>query len=268
MTTRRMYLTALALGSFLLTGHLPAKEQATKAVLPPETRQVDPAAIEALHRMGTYLRGLESFELKAEDMLDEVLESGQKIQLTKTVDLLVHKPNRLRADIATDRKAREIYYDGEHFTVYSPDAGFFATVAAPPTIRELLAAVKSKYGIELPLEDLFYWGEDEEAEGAIKEAMSVGPSNLGGRLTDHYAFRQDDVDWQIWIAQGDIPLPLRYVITTKDMPGEPQYMANLTWSTEVNPEEARFVFTPTKEDHPIDILVRAESQATPDGAQQ
>lgn len=223
---------------------------------------IDPAAMQALARMGAYLRGLESFSVRADDTVDEVLDSGQKVQLTKTVELQVHRPNKLRADIETDRKAREIYYDGKTFTLVAPAVGYYASVPAPPTIREVLDQVESKFGIELPLVDLFYWGGEGDDSGAIHEAMSVGTSRIAGQLADHYAFRQADVDWQIWIAQGDTPLPLRYVITTKDVPGEPQFMANLTWDTTARPDAGIFTFTPTKDDHPIGIVVQDDAPST------
>jgi hypothetical protein len=49
---------------------------------------------------------------------------------------------------------------------------------------------------------------------------------------DHLAFRTEEVDWQIWIAQGDAPYPCRYVITTKQIAHSPQYSLQITqWNT-------------------------------------
>lgn len=260
-------LAALLLASLALpicaSDEPPPPAPAPEPVQLPSMPVLDPAAMQALARMGTYLRGLESFSVHVDDAIDEVTDSGQKIQLTKTVDLQVHRPNRLRADVETDRKAREIYYDGKTFTLVAPDARFYASVPAPPTIREVLEEVQAKFGIELPLVDLFYWGTEADDTSAIQEATSIGTSRIAGQLTDHYAFRQADVDWQIWIAQGDAPLPLRYVITTKDEPGEPQFMANLTWDTAARPADAVFTFTPTKDDHPITIVLRDQTSETP-----
>ena len=174
----------------------------------------------------------------------------------------MRKPDRLRADISTDRKAREIFYDGKNFTLLAPDTGYYATVAAPPSIREVLTQVEAKYGIEFPLVDLFRWGEDADAAAAVTEALAVGTSKIAGQTADHYAFRQADIDWEIWIAQGDAPLPLRYVITTKDETGEPQYIADLSWDTQAKPDDAVFNFTPGKDDHPIAILVLDEAPIT------
>ena len=44
--------------------------------------------------------------------------------------------------------------------------------------------------------------------------MDVGPSVVGGVTCEQYAFRQADIDWQIWIQLGDYPLPRRLVATT------------------------------------------------------
>lgn len=137
------------------------------------------------------------------------------------------------------------------------------TVAAPPTIGETIDVLDTKYGVELPLLDIFYWGQDPEAIARIKAAMRVGTSTIDDRKADHYAFREDDIDWQIWIAQGEAPLPLRYVITTKTEPGEPQYTANLNWNTAVETKDADFSFTPTKDDHPIAIVDLEDTQTTP-----
>ena len=55
----------------------------------------------------------------------------------------------------------------------------------------------------------------------LKEASSgfvVGPSVVGGVKSTHLAFRGAEVDWQIWIENGDKPLPRKYVITTTDGP--------------------------------------------------
>ncbi|MTW20595.1 DUF2092 domain-containing protein [Allochromatium palmeri] len=254
----------LLLAGLTLSGAaLAEKPQEAAAANEDSTPLIDPAAMQALERMGAYLRGLQSFSVKAEDTLDEVLESGQKIQLTKTVEIQARRPDRLRADVETDRKARELYYDGRNFTLVAPESRYYTTIAAPATIRETLEYLQAKYDVEFPLADLFLWGESGDNSGAIQEAMRVGASRIAGQLADHYAFRQTDVDWQIWIAQGEAPLPLRYVITSKDVEGEPQFTANLSWDTAAKPDEAVFSFTPTKDDHPIAILATDDAPATP-----
>ncbi len=226
-----------------------------------ETPAVDPAALSALDEMGAHLRSLQNFAVQAADTVDLVGENGQKIQFAANIDLQVRRPDGLRADIETDTGSRHLYYDGKEFTVMFPDSGFYATVAAKPTLKEVLNNIESKYGITFPLVDLFYWGKDPEAAAAIQSAMLVGSSKVNGRATNHYALRQEGLDWQIWIAQGDSPLPLKYVITTTDVPEQPQYSVTLSWNTAFEPDAAAFTFKPAENHYRIEMIPVDAAQA-------
>ena len=74
--------------------------------------------------------------------------------------------------------------------------------------------------------------------------MDVGPSAVEGTTCKHYAFQQDDIDWQIWIQRGDHPLPRRLVITTKTDEARPQHTAVYTWNLAPSFNEAAFSFEP------------------------
>jgi len=219
-----------------------------------ETPAVDPAALTALENMGAHLRSLQTFAVNAADTIDLVQDNGQKIQFATNIALQVRRPNGLRADIDSDAGSRRLYYDGKDFTLLFPDTGFYATVPAKPTLREVLNHVEAKYDMEFPLVDLFTWGKDPEAVKAIRSAMLVGPSKVNGQEADHYAFRQDELDWQLWIARGDAPLPLKYVITTTDVPEQPQYTATLSWDSAAKPDDAVFTFQPAKTQYRIGMV--------------
>jgi hypothetical protein len=214
---------------------------------------IDPAAIAALSRMGEFLRKHNSMEVKAETRTDEVLESGQKVQITAQMDLKVRRPDRLRLLKASDRKTREFFYDGKTFTIYGVKTGYYAQVPAPPTVQQLVEVIGRRYGIEMPLADLFYWGTEKSGVEDIREATNVGPSTVGGALCDHYAFRQRDVDWQIWIQQGAEPLPRKLLVTTVDDPAKPQHEVDMTWTLNPKFDDKLFVFVPPKNALPIAI---------------
>jgi hypothetical protein len=190
---------------------------------------IEPEAMTALRKMGEYLRSLPAFAVRAQTSIDEVLESGQKIQLDGDVELRVRKPDRLRADVVSERKHRTLYYDGRTVTLYAPRVKYYAAVSAPPTIREALGGVARKYGIEVPLADLFFWGTDLAPTDDITRAMHIGPSRVDGTDCDQYAFRQADVDWQVWIQKGPNPVPRKLVITTTQDPAQPQSMSQFRW---------------------------------------
>ena len=192
---------------------------------------IDPDAIEALRRMSAYLGTQTSFELKSSGAFDLVLDDGQRLQFGDNATFKVRRPNGFVIERVGDYKDRRFTYDGKQLTVSSPRTAYYAQVEAPPTIRETLALAADRYGIELPLTDLFRWSEPGGGRADdIQEALYVGPAVIDGTRTDHYAFREAEVDWQIWIAQGDSPVPRKIVITDRTDPSSPQYTATLSWN--------------------------------------
>ena len=73
-------------------------------------------------------------------------------------------------------------------------------------------------------------------------AKDLGPSAVDGTSCEHYAFRQDDVDYQIWIQKGEFPLPRKVVITTTTDAARPQYSATYTWNLAPSFNDAAFTF--------------------------
>jgi hypothetical protein len=205
---------------------------------------VDPKAIAALESMGAYLRTLKSFEITATTTTDEILDDGMKVQFDGTAKLTVRRPDRMRLLVESDRKHRELFYDGKSVTLYGPRVKYYATVAAPPTVRETVEVLAKKYGMELPLADLFVWGTDKARPDQIKRAIDLGPATVGGVSAEQYAFRQEGVDWQVWIRTGAAPVPLKLVITTTDEPTNPAHIAILRWNTTPKTSDALFTFVP------------------------
>ena len=250
----------LAVGVALLSA-TPAAAQSTTSTkagaAAPATASsaaVDPKAVAALEKMGAYLRTLKQFSVHGDSTFDLVMDDGQKLQFPGTVDYKVRAPNALAIDLKTDRKDRQLLYDGKQLTVYGARTGYYATVDAPSTTRDLLATLADDYGIELPLVDLFLWGTDKAPASALTSAAFVGPARINGTATDQYAFRQDGVDWQVWIEQGNKPLPRRMVITTTDDPTMPQYASTLTWNTNASFNDSNFTFAPPKDAKRIQMV--------------
>jgi hypothetical protein len=236
----------------------PAKP-AVPAVSTPSTiagrQAVEPNAVQALKDMSAYLATLPAFELTSDTTLDLVTNDGQRVQVGGTASYKARRPNGLSIEVDSDLKKRRFFYDGKTFTVSAPELGYYAKVAAPPTIRQLLDIAWTRYGIALPLEDLFRWNDPSSAGHvqAFKSAFSMGLARLGGADTDQYVFREDKVDWQIWIQRGDKPLPLKVVIVDRSDPAGPAYTARLTWNTSPSLSDADFAFQPGKDDKLIKL---------------
>jgi hypothetical protein len=205
---------------------------------------VEPAAMAALESMGAYLRTLKSFQVEAATTNEDVLEDGQKTQYAGTVNIVAQMPVRLRAEVSNERHERMYLYDGKSFTLFAKRLNYYATVPAPPTIGQLADKLDENYGFSVPLSDLFRWGMPGWSTEAITGATDLGPSPVLETTCQHYAFRQDDIDWQIWIQKGDNPLPRKLVITTKTDEARPQSTAVYTWNLAPSFNDAAFTFDP------------------------
>jgi hypothetical protein len=227
------------------------------------TATLDPAAIAELQRMGAYLRTLKAFQLKADVVTEDVRTDGQKVQILRAVTLVAKRPNRFFAEITNDRRQRLFFYDGSHFTLFAPRETFYATIDAPSSIEKLADELEDKYGLELPLVDLFRWGTDESDLNALTSAVDLGPSAINGVTCEQFGFRQDGMDWQLWIQRGDQPLPCRIVITTLTDDARPQHTATYTWNLAPSYDDNTFVFRTPSDAKPIPL---AEVTASPSSA--
>jgi len=218
------------------------KPPVSKAEKGAEEVAVDPDALSALTRMGAYLRTLKSFEVEAATTREEVLDSGEKLQFTGATHAVAQPPDRLRLETESDRQEREYIYDGKHFTLWAPRLNYYATITAPSTIGKLADDLEERYAIEMPLVDLFRWGAPGRKAETLTGASDIGPGQIGGTNCEHFAFRQEGLDWQVWIQKGGFPLPRKLVLTDLTDDARPQTTAVYTWNLAPAVNEKAFVF--------------------------
>lgn len=255
--SRRAAWGCVALATLGAAGAGHAQTAPAAATTPAAAPVKEARAMQALESTGRYLRSLKAFALHADTVTDEVLVSGQKLQFGGTVAYRYVAPNRLSLQMRSDRQHRDFVYDGKTLTLWAPRMKLYASVPAPATTAELVQIADRDYGVSFPLADLFLWGTDKAAGDDVTEAMYVGPAQIAGQRCDHYAFRQADADWQLWIRQGASPLPCRLVITTTSEPEQPQYTAQFKWDLAAKPGASSFRFAPPADARRIGI-VRAD----------
>ena len=67
----------------------------------------------------------------------------------------------------------------------------------------------------MPAADLLITNSFSELMQDVYDSKDLGSGVINGVECDSLAFRKDDVDWQIWIAQGERPYPCRLVVASK-----------------------------------------------------
>jgi len=223
------------------------------AVVTPEARAV-------LDRMQAYLNSQQSFTIEAQASRDEMLGYGYKLQNNEWARMTVQRPNRLRVDVDGDIKKRSYYYDGTTLTMYSPDDSVYSRVPAPGTIGEVIAQLLDA-GVEMPLIDVLAQAYRGTLLQDVRVGLRVGETTLDGVVTDHLAFRQPLIDWQLWVAKNGAPK--RILITTRYTLGDPQYEVGLAWKENVRAPSSTFSFSPPEGTREIPAVRPLQAPAAP-----
>lgn len=218
----------------------------------PDTEK-DPRALAALERLGGYLRSLKHLRLEADTESDQTLTNGQVVQFEFKTKLLATLPDKLRATVIDGPHRKTLFYNGQKFVLFDADQRYYATGAAPATIDGLLAEMSDRYGIVLPLADLFRWSATTAKDVAISSALYVNDQEIDGRLCAHYAYRQPGVDWQLWVHLGAEPLPCQLVIVRQDVESLPRHRVRYRWINEKPAPADAYEFVPPEGVHSVPL---------------
>ena len=246
----------LVLGLLALSLAVPGvyAQTAAAGTAAPAANAVDPGAIQALKDMGAHLMTLKRFQVSTDLTGERVLADGQKLQHSAAAEMDVERPSRIRVRMSSARSERELIYDGKAVTLYTPALNYYSQVELADTLAGLVKRLQERFGVELPLSDLFVWGTPAAPIEQIQSAMNAGQDYVGDDLCDHYAFRQGALDWQVWITAGAKPLPRKIVITNRADEARPQSVSLIAWNLNPGFKDAVFNFTPPKGATAVEIV--------------
>jgi hypothetical protein len=190
---------------------------------------IDEAAVERLKASLGYVGTLNTFALETDTTIEVVLEDGQKLQFDNATRATVKRPDRFHAKRLGDLVDQEFFYNGNTLVLQDSTAGFHASVAAPDTVEGMLDFARDSLDIVAPAGDFIYSNAFELLMDGVESAMHLGPSYIEGTVCDHLAFSApgNGTDFQIWVQQGEKPLPRRIVITSRDILNAPQFTTHI-----------------------------------------
>ncbi len=212
---------------------------------PASDDEIEPQADRILREMSEYLKTAREFTFHAEVAYDVEHSSGQIIQYGGESDVSVRRPDRLYAKFDGDERKRRSFYDGKTFTIYSKGLNLYAVTEVPPKIDDAVDLILDKFGFTVPIADFVYSDPYAILIEKVQSGFLVGTHAVDGMPCHHVAFRQEWVDWQIWISDSPQPVPRKLVITYKDQPGSPQYTAWMSdWNFQPRLSDHAFTFHP------------------------
>ena len=205
-----------------------------------------PNARAILLRMAEFLAKAQRLSVTGRVAYDALQASGQKIEWNEVRRVTISRPDRLRMEAERDDGARSlVLFDGKEITTYDEPSRVYAQAPQPGSVDDTLVYFVRDLGLRLPLAVLFVSRAPAELERRVKSVEYVQKTGIFGTPAHHIAGRTDTVDFQVWIADGDQPLPLRAVPVYKTAPGQPQFRAQLSeWNLAAEPPDSLFMFTP------------------------
>jgi hypothetical protein len=224
---------------------------------PAEKPRIDPKADDILKKACACLADLKQFGVKVEETIDEMSASGQKIQYCNRREVLVRRPNCLFARSEGDTTSRLFYFDGKTITLFDPTAKLYAThEEAPATLDAMFDFLNEKLGFSIPTAELLFSEPYKVLTEQVDEGDYVGLHHVGKQKCHHLAFQQRQIDWQLWVDAGDKPLPLKFLLTYRRMPGEPQFTSWFEWDVSGKLAEDAFAFKPPSDAKKIAFLTQ------------
>jgi hypothetical protein len=206
--------------------------------------RADEAQAKSLFKaMSDYMAAQKVISIEIDSTLEVVTQDGQKLGLASSGTVTLDRPDKIRATRTGGFANVELVSDGKALTLLGKNVNAYVQVDAPGTIDKLVDELREKFNRPVPAADLLMSNPYSELMPLVVSAKDLGSGVIRGVECDHLAFRTEEVDWQIWIAQGPRPYPCRYVITSNKVAGAPQYTIDVrSWKT--GAEVASDSFTP------------------------
>ena len=121
-------------------------------------------------------------------------------------------------------------------------------------LEHLIDELRDKYNRPLPAADLLTSNAYAVLMEDVYDFKDLGSGVINGMECDFLAFRKDEVDFQIWIAQGDKPYPCKFVVTSRTVADGPTYGVEFrNWKTGPDVAADDFMFNNTMGAEKIEV---------------
>lgn len=219
-----------------------------------------PEGLQVLKSMSEFIGRQEAYRISGQASSDAWLEDGLVISNTAEIDLAYREPASMHFTHLGSAGLEVLNIDAGQLLYFDSSTAYYATAETPKGIGQALDFAFEELRIDLPLMDLVR----ADAFGRMVDAGDsvlylTDQARVGGMLCHQVVIRTGELDIQLWVQQGNQPLPLRVMFTDKWLQGSPRFVADMRW--ELNPEFERdaFDYAPPEGAERIEFL-RAEEE--------
>lgn len=207
-----------------------------------------------LKAMSDYMVAQKSISFGFDATLEVVTKEDQILALASSGTVTLNRPDKIQATRSGGFADTEMFFDGKTMTLLGKKLNLYAQLEIPGTIDHLVDQLRTTYELPLPAADLLSSNPYDLLMANVVDVKDLGSGVIGGVECDSLAFRNDDIDWQIWIAHGERPYPCRYTITSKQINGGPQYTVQVRdWKTGGEVAEPNYSFKNTTQAKKVEL---------------
>ena len=211
-------------------------------------------AREAVQWMGKTLAA-EDVSVKARTIRVYLDDKGQPLHIFHTMDVVMHRPDRLLVKVTGDLGSDELFYDGKTVTLAGSDKTKYGQMAAPNTIAAMLEEVVGRLGVDFPLADLLAPAPHEAFLSGVTTGSEVDTVTIDSAPYRHLFFTQPPgIELELWVSKNEQALPARLIVTHRLLPGQPNLIVEFSdWKFGVRHPDSEFVFQPPPGATKIDL---------------
>jgi len=230
----RLWAIGLALAAAAVAATAGAADKTTEATAENAKR--------LLKSMSDYMAAQKAISFDYDTVLEVVTKENQKLGLASSGSMRLNRPDKIYATRVGGFANVEYAFNGTTLTMLGKNANVYAQVDSPGTLDQLVDQLRDKFHRPIPGADLLMSNIYDQLMPEVVDAKDLGSGVIRGVECDHVAFRAKDVDWELWIAQGNRPYPCRYVVTSTGVNRAPQYTIDI-WAWKTGAQVASGPFT-------------------------
>jgi hypothetical protein len=237
----------------------PAEEASPREATP------DEATVALTRASLDFLRARPAFSFAVESSYEAVQDDGVKLEFVRFQRYLVRRPDRLRIEREDATGARRtMLFDGSVITILDATQGLYAQASHAGDIDAAVDFVRDILSAPIPLAELLLNDPRPQVEWELEEASTIGTETIDGRRCEHVLLRNPDADVQLWIAQGEQPVPVRMVILYHEEEGRPVFRARFfDWHFQPEVPDDVFAFQAPEGAERIPFAVRPRTDRPP-----
>jgi hypothetical protein len=196
---------------------------ATVSLVPAAQAQKADDAAKILKSMSDYVASQKNVSITYDSDVEVITPEVEKIQFTSSGKILLSRPDKIRASRTGGYADVEIVFDGKTVSATGKNINAYTQFESAGSIDQLIAKLRGMHLVAAPGADLLGSHIFDDLMADVIVAKHIGRGVVDGVECEHLAFRNLEIDWQLWVEVGDRPIPRKYVITSKGVGAAPQY---------------------------------------------